>query len=107
MSSDSNDANTPDSAFEAMAPFTSFFDMQGEAMRNMFANALPAAMPPVGMPSGAMSGAGSEGNPLSAMLSKDMNASDLGEWAKAGGELQQMWLQFVAEQAASAAGKAT
>jgi hypothetical protein len=32
----------PDAAagFENMAPFTAFFDMQGEAMRNLFSNAM-------------------------------------------------------------------
>jgi polyhydroxyalkanoate synthase len=88
----------PDAAagFENMAPFTAFFDMQGEAMRNLFSNAMKGTS------------AGEDGaNPLAALLPRDISAGDFSEWAKAGGELQQMWLEFVAEQATGAASRAS
>ncbi|PKP90008.1 MAG: class I poly(R)-hydroxyalkanoic acid synthase [Alphaproteobacteria bacterium HGW-Alphaproteobacteria-14] len=60
-----------------------FFDMQGNAMREM------------------MSGTGIE-----ALLPQGMNADDLGEWASASAQLQQLWLDFAAHQAQAAATKA-
>ncbi|MEO0463136.1 MAG: class I poly(R)-hydroxyalkanoic acid synthase [Pseudomonadota bacterium] len=74
---------------------TKFFDMQGEAMRSMFAGALPG---------------GTEANDaagIAQLLSGASAPGDLGEWAKAGGELQQMWVEYMAEQAQSLASKAT
>lgn len=91
---DENDTNGDDKGIiEAMAPFTTFFDMQGEAMRDLFSKALPE--------SGEVGGR--DATPLSGILGKGIDASDIGEWAKAGGELQSMWLGFVANQAQKAA----
>ncbi|MFU7527571.1 PHA/PHB synthase family protein [Qipengyuania sp. ASV99] len=73
----------------------SFFEMQGKAMRDLFAQALP------GGGGGTMEGAGG----LSALLPKGIEAGELGEWAKASTEMQQMWLEFMAHQAQSSAGK--
>lgn len=60
-----------------------FFDMQGNAMRDM------------------MSGAGIE-----SLLPKGSDAGELGEWASASAQLQQMWVEFAAHQAAATAAKA-
>lgn len=60
-----------------------FFDMQGEAMRDMIA------------------GAGVE-----TLLPAGIDAGDLGEWASASAELQQLWLDFAAHQAKAASEKA-
>lgn len=103
------DDKTTDAGFsmESMAPFSAFFDMQGKAMQNLFAQALGGGAIPGGMP-GAMPQAGTMPS-LEAFMPKGADAGDLGEWAKAGAELQQMWLAFVAEQgqkaASGAAGK--
>ncbi|MFL0355636.1 PHA/PHB synthase family protein [Erythrobacter sp. GH1-10] len=90
-----NDGNNP---FAAGEPFRAFFDMQGEAMREMFAQAMP----------GSGSGSGEAlGASLKGMLPEGVSAGDLGEWAKAGTELQQMWLEFMGHQAKKAAKKST
>ncbi|MHA7820051.1 MAG: PHA/PHB synthase family protein [Erythrobacter sp.] len=81
---------------EGMAPFSAFFDMQGQAMRNLFAQAMPGG-----------STIGDAAPSLEALLPKGAEVADLGEWAKAGAELQQMWLGFVAEQAQKTAAGAT
>ncbi|MDP4604877.1 MAG: class I poly(R)-hydroxyalkanoic acid synthase [Erythrobacter sp.] len=60
-----------------------FFDMQATAMRDM------------------MSGAGIE-----SLLPQGTGAAELGEWASASAQLQQMWLEFAAHQAKAAADKA-
>ncbi len=60
-----------------------FFDMQGNAMRDM------------------MSGAGIE-----SLLPQGSDAGELGEWASASAQLQQMWVEFAAHQAAATAEKA-
>ena len=62
-----------------------FFDMQGEAMREMFSQA----------------GSGSAANSLPGLGEFAKNApsaTELAEWTKAGTELQQMWLEFAAHQ---------
>ncbi|MEO1488061.1 MAG: class I poly(R)-hydroxyalkanoic acid synthase [Pseudomonadota bacterium] len=69
-----------------------FFDMKGEAMREMFANALP------GSPADALPNA-------AALFPGEIETGDLGEWAKAGAELQNMWVSYAAEQAREAAQK--
>ena len=89
---DHNDPREP-SMIEAMAPFTAFFDMQGDAMRNLFAKALPAG-----------DAEGEAGNDsLKSLFGEGIDAADIGEWARAGGELQRMWLEFVTNQAKKAA----
>ncbi|MEM7780899.1 MAG: class I poly(R)-hydroxyalkanoic acid synthase [Pseudomonadota bacterium] len=88
-----NGADTP---FEDMAQFGAFFDMQGKAMRDLFSQTL-----------GGVSPAASDAASLTALLPQAGEVGDLGEWAKAGAELQQMWLEFVAGQAKSAAERAS
>ncbi|GMN02114.1 PHA/PHB synthase family protein [Erythrobacter sp. MTPC3] len=87
------DNNNP---FGAGDPFKAFFDMQGEAMRDMMAKAMPdgAQMPET--PSG-----------LKALMPAGMDAGDLGDWAKASAELQKIWLSFAAHQAGSIAQNAS
>ncbi len=92
---DDNSADQ-DGMFEAMAPFTAFFDMQGKAMKDLFAQALPGGDPGTG-------GAAA----LASLMPQGANPGELAEWAKASSELQQMWLEFVGQQAKSAAEKAT
>lgn len=60
-----------------------FFELQGEAMREM------------------MSGAGVE-----TLLPQGVGAGELGDWANASAQLQQMWLEFAGHQAKAAAEKA-
>lgn len=60
-----------------------FFDMQGNAMREM------------------MSGKGIE-----SLLPQGIDAGELGEWASASAQLQQLWLDFATHQAQAAATKA-
>jgi len=85
------------SMFEAMNPFSSFVDIQGKAMRDMFAQAFP----------GAGDGKIPAAPGIPTLFPKGVDAGELGDWAKASGELQQMWLEFIAEKAKSAATKAT
>lgn len=93
MSKDDN-SNT----FDGAEPFRAFFDMQGEAMREMFGGLVPdgASSPLDGMAAG-----------LKALLPATPDAGDLAEWAKSSAQLQQMWLEFVGEQAQKAAKEAT
>ncbi len=60
-----------------------FFNMQGNAMREM------------------MSGKGIE-----SLLPQGIDAGELGEWASASAQLQQLWLDFATHQAQAAATKA-
>jgi polyhydroxyalkanoate synthase subunit PhaC len=60
-----------------------FFDMQGEAMREM------------------LSGKGFE-----SLLGQGLSAGDLGEWAGTAAKLQQLWLEFATHQAQASAAKA-
>lgn len=69
-----------------------FLDMQGEAMRELFANALGGQF-------------GSE--QLKGMMPQGVDPGELGEWASAATQLQQLWLDFAAYQATRAAEKAT
>ncbi|WFL76123.1 class I poly(R)-hydroxyalkanoic acid synthase [Altererythrobacter arenosus] len=61
-------------------PFRAFFDMQGEAMREMFGQMTPQGL-------------------SGAIPSATMAPGDMAEWAKVAGELQRMWLEFVQERA--------
>lgn len=92
----SNATQGTKNSFAAAVPLASFFEMQGKAMRDLFARALP------GGDGGAMDGA----DALSAIFPKGIEAGELGEWVKASTEMQQMWLEFVTHQAQSSAGKA-
>lgn len=85
--------------FENMAPFAAFFDAQGKAMQNLFANAMP----------GGTAGSGDADANASVLsgLPAELDAADIAQWTKSSTELQQMWLEFVAHQAKSAAEKAT
>jgi polyhydroxyalkanoate synthase len=76
--------------------FTRFFDMQGEAMRNLFLPASANAEESSGAPAFRMP-------PMPPMSTFDQ--SELAEWAKAGTELQQLWFEFVTAQAQSTASK--
>ncbi|MCZ8370168.1 MAG: class I poly(R)-hydroxyalkanoic acid synthase [Porphyrobacter sp.] len=61
-----------------------FFDMQGEAMREM------------------MSGTGG----AESLVAKGMSAGELAEWAATAAQLQQLWLDFATQQTTAAAEKA-
>ena len=65
-----------------------FFDLQSGAMRDMMPGAGIESLFPQGLGTGA-------------------GAGELGEWASASAQLQQMWLEFAAHQAAATAEKAT
>ena len=66
--------------------FRAFFDMQGEAIREMFGQLLPAAEV-------------QSSEEIAAAFSIGQTEAELLEWARSSQELQQMWLDFVAEQA--------
>jgi len=76
-----------------------FFDMQGEAMRELFAGAFGGAG--VGQAEGALSP-----DKLQALMPQGLDMGELGEWASAATQLQQLWLDFAAYQASQAAEKA-
>ena len=69
-------------------PFRAFFDMQGEAMREMMGQFSPDAMNR--MATGTSAG-------------ETPGAGDLADWARTASELQTMWLAFVQERAGEAA----
>lgn len=71
-----------------------FFDMQGEAMRELFAGALG------GQGDGPLSP-----EKLQALMPQGLDVGELGEWANAATQLQQLWLDFAAYQASQAAEK--
>ncbi len=75
-------------------PFRAFFDMQGEAMRELFSQSMSG------------DGAG-PGDAAAALMGNAPNAAELAEWAKAGADLQRMWLEFAAYQAGEVAKKVT
>ena len=68
-----------------------FFDLQGEAMRALFTGGGGAAMSPEAM---------------QAMLPQGLDGGEMTEWAAAGAQLQQLWLDFATHQAQAAAAKA-
>jgi len=83
---------TPDPGSDAVQ---AFLDMQGEAMREMFAGAF-----------GGMTAHDSgQGAGLAAMFPQVADAGELADWAKASSELQRMWLDFAAHQARESAEK--
>ncbi|MEO1731005.1 MAG: class I poly(R)-hydroxyalkanoic acid synthase [Pseudomonadota bacterium] len=74
-----------------------FFKMQGEALQAMFSGVLPMTDEP-----------GASLGPAQAMpFPEGVEAGDLGEWFKAGAQMQKMWLEFVTENAQGAAQRAT
>jgi len=72
-----------------------FFDMKGDAMREMFSRTLASYPAPA-----------SPGDRAASFFPEGIEAGDLGEWARAGSELQTLWLNYVAEQASQTAGEA-
>ena len=76
-------ANTIDPMAAAGESLKGFFDMQGEAMREML-----------------------EGKGVETLLGKGMDAGELTEWAATAAQLQQLWLDFATHQATVAANKA-
>ncbi|WP_234033019.1 PHA/PHB synthase family protein [Erythrobacter rubeus] len=82
--------------FKAPEAFRAFFDMQGEAMREMVSGAMP------GLKDGPDAAAA-----MQSFMPGDFTAADLADWTKASGELQKMWLEFAAFQAKKAAEKST
>ena len=90
----SNDKRSTPPGAETLSVFLNnpFFDMKGDAMRDMIARTLPAS-------------GGTQAERMASFFPGGIELGDLGEWAKAGSELQSMWLTYVAEQARSAAEK--
>ncbi len=86
------DTDTSDAATDSIR---GFFDLQGEAMRELFANTL-----------GGASGGPITPEALQALMPQGIDAGELGEWASASAQLQQLWLDFAAYQASQAAEKA-
>jgi polyhydroxyalkanoate synthase len=64
-----------------------FFDMQGEALREMLGGKAPESLMAAGMPAG-------------------LDAGEMTEWAATAAELQQLWLDFATHQTTAAAEKA-
>lgn len=83
-----------DNIFETLAPITDFLGMQGKAMQDFLGQAFASSDA-----SGASIQSGS--------FPKGMDAGEIADWAKASGELQQMWLEFVTGQAQKAAENST
>ncbi|WP_296720931.1 class I poly(R)-hydroxyalkanoic acid synthase [Erythrobacter sp.] len=84
-----DDKQTTDAAADSIR---SFFDLQSDAMREMFAGAMGGAAPEDG---------------VRAFLPQGINPAELGDWANSSAQLQQLWLDFAAHQAQAAAEKAT
>ncbi|MEQ8771582.1 MAG: class I poly(R)-hydroxyalkanoic acid synthase, partial [Erythrobacter sp.] len=82
---------TPDPGSNAVE---AFFDMQGEAMRELFAGAFAGA-----------SGDTGQDRSVAALFAQASDADELADWAKASSELQRMWLDFAAHQAREAGEK--
>ncbi|MEE4317537.1 MAG: class I poly(R)-hydroxyalkanoic acid synthase [Erythrobacter sp.] len=87
------DRNNSDAATDGIR---GFFDMQGEAMRELFAGALG------GHGAGALTP-----EALQTLMPQGLDTGEMGEWASAAAQLQQLWLDFAAYQASQAAEKAT
>ena len=84
-------ADENDTGFGAGADgLKGFFDMQGEAMRELFAGALGGNLAP---------------EQLKTMMPQGVDVGELGEWTSAATQLQQLWLDFAAYQASQAAEK--
>ena len=81
-------ANDPGDIWTKQAePFRAFFDMQGEAMREMFRQGSPEGTIPSMPDMTKFLGGGA------------MSQTDLTEWAKTASELQGLWLEFVQDRA--------
>ncbi|WP_427964631.1 PHA/PHB synthase family protein [Altererythrobacter sp.] len=84
-------ANDPGDMWNGQSePFRAFFDMQGEAMREMFGQVLPEGTP---------------GAAVDSAIPTGLSAEDVTEWAKTASELQTMWFEFVSEKAREQASK--
>jgi polyhydroxyalkanoate synthase len=74
-------------------PFSAFFDMQGEAMRELFGAWLPENM--------------TADTPQSGMESvAPFAVGDMAEWTRSASEIQSLWLEFAQERARESASKA-
>ncbi len=99
-------------------PFRAFFDMQGEAMREMFGQVMPKGMGGENASNPftqAMPGAEDLEEAVSdmtkafspdAMAATMEGAGDMGEWANAAKDMQAMWLHFVSSKTKGDAGEA-
>ncbi len=87
-----------DTPMDMLASFGSLFELQSKAMRDMMAGVFKGP--------GAADTQTQAALPLSELLPTNVSSEELGEWTRAGAELQQMWLEFVAGQAQSAAQRA-
>lgn len=80
--------------FDPGAAARAFFDMQGETMRELF-----------GQAAGGFDTKSEAA--LGGLFPEGLSTGDLGDWAKANGELQQLWIEFAGYQAQQAAKQAT
>lgn len=109
MADDKKDGAGSGSAFEGMGPLSSFLEMQGEAIRAFLENAAQGTGAGSMMPgaTGAQLPSFADmklpGMDMSNVDLGDMEMGDLGEWAKASAEIQQMWFTFLSAQAAKSA----
>lgn len=95
MANTDNQGDGQTFGFGENARIAYFVEMQSNALREMFGKMLPDGV------------AGPEGLPsLSKLMPNLQDAGELGEWATASAQLQQMWLEFIAGQAAQTAQKA-
>lgn len=92
MASKDNPGSGSDSIFGGNLPFADFVAMQGNALREMFANAGSHDGAPI-----------SDLSALSGLMPKGVEPGELGDWVKASTEMQQMWFEFVSDQAQSGA----
>ena len=90
------DSATGDMMGAAADSIRGFFDMQGEAMRELFSGAL-----------GGSGGGAMTPEAMKALMPQGLDVGELGEWANASAQLQQLWIDFAAHQAQAAAQKAT
>lgn len=91
------DANSP---FGSIEPLRSLMDMQSKALSAIFNPTKNAAKP------------GGEGlstlpSLTDSLANAGLESGELAQWAKAGSELQRMWLEFVTKQAAKSANSAS
>ncbi|WP_370632328.1 PHA/PHB synthase family protein [Erythrobacter sp. SCSIO 43205] len=80
-----------------MASLGSFLETQGDIMRSFFENAAQVMGSNAAMPGGPGAAISSPGD------LNLTNLGELGEWAKAGAEIQQMWFTFLSAQLAKSA----
>jgi len=83
----------PDKTIPGTEPLRAFWDMQGEALREMLSASKSDTNPFGGDPADLLAGV--------------PKAGELAEWAKTGTQLQKIWLEFIAHQAKETAQSAT